>query len=129
LLLSAITLLPYLPLTNLNSAAYSSIFLASITLFVVGGLKTRVAGGRWYATSSRSSARNRLVIYPFAHLNQNLAKPPEALLVLKAMEKAARDANIETYRAPFGWSKAPQVKVRANQQTSSLSKSRGPCNI
>src|SRR5271157_6035330 len=29
---------------------------------------------------------NRLMIYPFAHLSQNLAKPSDALTVLKAME-------------------------------------------
>jgi threonyl-tRNA synthetase len=57
---------------------------------------------------------NRLMIYPFAHLSQNLAKPAEALLVLKTMEKEARDAKIETYRAPFGWNKALQVKVKGH---------------
>ena len=52
LLGATITLLPYLLLTNLNSAAYGSILLASITLFVAGGLKTRVAGGRWYVSAA-----------------------------------------------------------------------------
>ena len=57
---------------------------------------------------------NRLMIYPFAHLSQNLAKPTDALLVLKMMEKEARNAEIETYRAPFGWNKALQVKVKGH---------------
>ncbi len=52
LLGATITLLPYLLLANVNSAADSSILLASITLFVAGGLKTRVAGGRWYINAS-----------------------------------------------------------------------------
>ena len=52
LLGATITLLPYLLLTSLNSAAYGSILLASITLFVAGGLKTRVAGGRWYVSAA-----------------------------------------------------------------------------
>jgi VIT1/CCC1 family predicted Fe2+/Mn2+ transporter len=52
LLGATITLLPYLLLTNLNSAAYGSILLASVTLFAAGALKTRVAGGRWYASAA-----------------------------------------------------------------------------
>ena len=52
LLGATITLFPYLLLTSVNSAADSSILLASITLFVAGGLKTRVAGGRWYVNAS-----------------------------------------------------------------------------
>jgi len=52
LLGATITLLPYLLITNLNSAAYVSIFLASATLFAAGGLKTRVAGGRWYVSAT-----------------------------------------------------------------------------
>jgi len=52
LLGATITLLPYLLLTNLNAAAYGSILLASITLFVAGGLKARVAGGRWYVSAA-----------------------------------------------------------------------------
>ncbi len=49
---ATITLLPYLLLTSLNSAAYGSIVLASTTLFVAGALKTRVAGGRWYVSAA-----------------------------------------------------------------------------
>lgn len=52
LLGATITLLPYLLLADVNSAADSSILLASITLFVAGGLKTRVAGGRWYINAA-----------------------------------------------------------------------------
>ncbi len=49
---ASITLLPYLLLTSLNSAAYGSIILASVTLFAAGALKTRVAGGRWYVSAA-----------------------------------------------------------------------------
>jgi len=52
LLGATITLLPYLLLTNLNSAAYGSVLLASVTLFAAGAVKTRVAGGRWYVSAS-----------------------------------------------------------------------------
>ena len=57
---------------------------------------------------------NRVIIYPYAHLSQNLARPKEALEVLKAMERYSREAGLETYRAPFGWNKAFQVKVKGH---------------
>jgi VIT1/CCC1 family predicted Fe2+/Mn2+ transporter len=48
LLGATIVLLPYLLLTELNSAAYASTILAAGTLFAAGGLKTKATGGRWY---------------------------------------------------------------------------------
>src|SRR5580658_1022183 len=57
---------------------------------------------------------NRIIIYPYAHLSQNLARPKDALEVLKAMEKYAKDAGIETHRSPFGWNKAFQIKVKGH---------------
>jgi len=57
---------------------------------------------------------NRIIIYPYAHLSQSLARPREALDVLKAMERYALEAGLETYRAPFGWNKAFQIKVKGH---------------
>ncbi len=57
---------------------------------------------------------NRVIIYPYAHLSSNLARPKEALEVLKTMEKLAKEAGLETYRAPFGWNKAFQIKVKGH---------------
>jgi threonyl-tRNA synthetase len=56
----------------------------------------------------------RLMIYPFAHLSQDLARPKEALPVLLEMEKEAKTAGLETFRAPFGWNKSLQVKVKGH---------------
>src|ERR1700674_4260966 len=57
---------------------------------------------------------NRIIIYPYAHLSQNLARPKDALEVLKTMEKLAREVGIETYRSPFGWNKSFQIKVKGH---------------
>ncbi|MEO3992924.1 MAG: threonyl-tRNA synthetase editing domain-containing protein [Desulfurococcaceae archaeon TW002] len=48
-----------------------------------------------------------IVLYPYAHLSRNLAKPYEALEVFKTLEKALREEikEIPTYRTPFGWYK------------------------
>jgi len=57
---------------------------------------------------------NRILIYPYAHLSSNLARPAEALAVVKEMEARAKKLKIETFRAPFGWNKALQIKVKGH---------------
>jgi threonyl-tRNA synthetase len=57
---------------------------------------------------------NRILIYPYAHLSSQLAKPSEALKVLKAMEAYAKEKGVETYRAPFGWNKQFAVSVKGH---------------
>ncbi len=56
----------------------------------------------------------RIMIYPFAHLSQNLAKPAAALPVLLKMEEEAKKAGLQVMRAPFGWNKALQLKVKGH---------------
>jgi threonyl-tRNA synthetase len=56
----------------------------------------------------------RVLIYPFAHLSQSLATPSEALALLLEMEKEAGGAGLEVRRAPFGWTKALQIKVKGH---------------
>ena len=57
---------------------------------------------------------NRILIYPYAHLSNNLAKPSNALNVIKAMEKKAREAGIETHRTPFGWCKRFSISIKGH---------------
>ncbi|HLE76131.1 MAG TPA: threonine--tRNA ligase [Candidatus Bathyarchaeia archaeon] len=57
---------------------------------------------------------NRILIYPYAHLSRNLARPAEALKLLKAMETHAKQAGIETYRAPFGWNKQFTISIKGH---------------
>lgn len=57
---------------------------------------------------------NRIIIYPFAHLSRNLAKPKDALKIIKKMESFAKSLKIETYRAPFGWTKALELKTKGH---------------
>ncbi len=57
---------------------------------------------------------NRIIIYPYAHLSSNLAKPALALKIVKAMEKEAKTKDIETFRAPFGWNKQFTVSVKGH---------------
>lgn len=57
---------------------------------------------------------NRILIYPYAHLSSDLAKPAEALRIVKAMEAHAKKKGIETYRAPFGWNKQFTISVKGH---------------
>jgi threonyl-tRNA synthetase len=57
---------------------------------------------------------NRIIIYAYAHLSNNLARPSEALKIVKAMEAYAREKDIETYRAPFGWNKQFTISIKGH---------------
>jgi threonyl-tRNA synthetase len=57
---------------------------------------------------------NRILIYPYAHLSSSLAKPTEALKIVKAMEAQAKNSKIETYRAPFGWNKQFTISIKGH---------------
>ena len=64
--------------------------------------------------SLKTLKSSRILIYPYAHLSTNLAKPAEALRVLKAMEKRAKDVSLETYRSPFGWNKQFTISIKGH---------------
>ena len=57
---------------------------------------------------------NSILIYPYAHLSNNLAKPADALAILKTMEKQAKTAHIETHRSPFGWNKQFTISIKGH---------------
>ena len=57
---------------------------------------------------------NRILLYPFAHLSRNLSKPSEALKLIKEMEAHAKQKGIETYRAPFGWTKQFTLSIKGH---------------
>ena len=57
---------------------------------------------------------NRILIYPFAHLSSNLSKPAKALKLIKEMEAYAKQKGIETYRAPFGWTKQFTISIKGH---------------
>jgi threonyl-tRNA synthetase len=56
----------------------------------------------------------RLVLYPYAHLSQNLASPKLAVDVLKATEEALKARGIEVHRSPFGWYKGFEIRCKGH---------------
>ncbi len=57
---------------------------------------------------------NKILLYPYAHLSNNLANPENALNVMKSMEQYSNSLNIETSRAPFGWAKKFSISVKGH---------------
>jgi threonyl-tRNA synthetase len=58
----------------------------------------------------------KVLIYPYAHLSSDLASPKEALEILRSFEKSARKSLplVEVHRAPFGWTKAFDIRVKGH---------------
>ncbi len=54
----------------------------------------------------------KLLLYPYAHLSSNLAKPSTAITLLKEMESAASD--LEVSHSPFGWTKSYKLQVKGH---------------
>ena len=54
----------------------------------------------------------KLLLYPYAHLSSDLASPSTALSLLKLME--SNSDGLEVSRAPFGWTKSYNVKVKGH---------------
>jgi threonyl-tRNA synthetase len=55
----------------------------------------------------------RVLIYPFAHISTDLKKPSEALSLLNKFKEELSKL-IETHKAPFGWNKSFELKVKGH---------------
>ena len=66
------------------------------------------------SSSLKTLGVKRIIIYPYAHLSTNLSSPQDALKILKEMEKISKEAGLEVHRAPFGWTKAFNIKVKGH---------------
>ncbi len=55
----------------------------------------------------------RVLVYPYAHLSNNLKRPSEALTILKKLHQEL-SKNIESHRAPFGWNKIFEIRVKGH---------------
>ena len=54
----------------------------------------------------------KLLLYPYAHLSSNLAKPSVAISLLKEMEDGASDLDVS--HSPFGWTKSYKLQVKGH---------------
>ena len=56
----------------------------------------------------------KVVLYPYAHLSKNLANPKKARELLNLAYQLLKEKGIETYKAPFGWYKEFEIKVKGH---------------
>lgn len=57
---------------------------------------------------------SRLLVYPYAHLSSDLAPPSIAAGIIKSVESFAKGSISEVHRAPFGWTKSFNIKVKGH---------------
>ena len=57
---------------------------------------------------------NRLLIYPYSHLSSYLASPKYAFEIIQELETESRKIINEVNRAPFGWTKSFNIKVKGH---------------
>jgi threonyl-tRNA synthetase len=62
---------------------------------------------------SKVEARS-VVLYPYAHLSSDLARPDQAIAVLKATEAAISSKGMDVHRSPFGWYKGFEIKCKGH---------------
>jgi threonyl-tRNA synthetase len=55
-----------------------------------------------------------LLIYPYAHLSSNLAAPTAAVEIIKAIERISKESLGDVHRAPFGWTKTFDIRVKGH---------------
>lgn len=54
----------------------------------------------------------KLLLYPYAHLSSNLAKPSVAISLLKEMESSSSELDVS--HSPFGWTKSYKLQVKGH---------------
>ncbi|MDE1834519.1 MAG: threonine--tRNA ligase, partial [Candidatus Micrarchaeota archaeon] len=57
--------------------------------------------------------RKTVVLYPYAHLSNNLARPKEAMQIINDMYKNI-SKEFKVYKAPFGWTKKPTFAIKGH---------------
>ncbi|RQG96858.1 threonine--tRNA ligase [Natrarchaeobius oligotrophus] len=55
-----------------------------------------------------------IVLYPYAHLSEDLASPDAAKTVMRSLESELEAENYEILRAPFGWYKSFEISCKGH---------------
>jgi len=63
---------------------------------------------------SKQVKAKKVVLYPYAHLSSNLAKPEHAMQSLVNIGKGLKKKKINILRAPFGYYKSFELKVKGH---------------
>ena len=55
--------------------------------------------------------KKTIVLYPYAHLSEDLEEPKRAIELLRELEEKLRKMGYSVHRAPFGWYKEFKIHV------------------
>ena len=64
--------------------------------------------------SLRQLGATRILVYPYSHLSNALAAPPDALRVTRKLTSLLKDKGLETHQSPFGWTKAFSLQLKGH---------------
>lgn len=98
---------------NNKSGKFNNILVCFTTIEKIDGREPGKICKKAALELSKVSSRvgvNEVVIYPYAHLSDNLASPDTALRLLKELENSVRGEGLKVHRAPFGWYKSFSIK-------------------
>ncbi|MGD1835927.1 MAG: threonine--tRNA ligase [Nitrososphaeraceae archaeon] len=56
----------------------------------------------------------KVLFYPYSHLSSELAEPNKAFQLIKKLQQNSSSITSEIFRAPFGWTKTFNVKVKGH---------------
>ncbi len=63
---------------------------------------------------------SRIVVYPYAHLSNNLAEPAKAREMINKLAKLLEQEGFEVYKAPFGWMKRLHFNTKSHPMAEQL---------
>lgn len=63
---------------------------------------------------ARQVKAKNIVLYPYAHLSSNLSSPEIAIEILEETEKKLKNLQYKVWRAPFGYYKEFELKVKGH---------------
>lgn len=90
-------------------------FVCSETADSAGPDDVVAQGADQIRSTAKQVAASRVVVYPYAHLSNDLAKPQLAAKVVAGVARELREASgLEVYEAPFGHYKAFEIACKGH---------------
>jgi len=70
--------------------------------------------------SAKHLGKKIIVIYPFAHISNNLEEPDRAMKLIKYLYNEAKKSDLEIISAPFGWNKSLKIDIKGHPLAETL---------
>ncbi|MDR1405252.1 MAG: threonine--tRNA ligase [Candidatus Methanoplasma sp.] len=102
---------------NLRNGKMDEVLVVFVT--VESGDESKIAYVATEASKDILAAKDRIgaervMLYPYAHLSNDLAKPKASIELLDLLKDMIASSGAEVTRAPFGWYKAFDIKCKGH---------------